>query len=94
MSLHLGTFFDITGDVKQHRYRTARVFDRFLELDLTSDSALREELQRWEQELADAAGARVDNATVYEITHNGQTIYVWFKDLKVYFGWTLVEGGY
>ena len=86
--------YEITGDVKQHRYETARVFDRFLELDRRTDSAHTEELNRWERELADAAGARVDNKTVYEITQNGQTVYVWFVDFKVYFGWRIELGGY
>jgi hypothetical protein len=77
--------FEITGEVKQYRYRTARVRQHFLTL------ALETELELYHEELAAAAGVRIDNHVVYGITHDGNTVYIGFHDLRVTFGWAVDE---
>ena len=74
------------GEVKQYVYRTARVAATFLNVPLTDD------MQEFERQLATAAQARPDNHTVYEISHDGKTVYVQFSDRKVMFGLAIAVG--
>lgn len=75
----------IEGTVKQYPYRTARVFERFFEIP-------RDQVRQLEEQLADAAGVRMDNHTVYEITsEDGNVMYIWFHDLSAYFGSKLIK---
>lgn len=77
--------FDITGEVKQYPYRATRVREHFLSLPLD------DELKLYHEVLADAAHVRVNNHVVYRITHEGNTMYIEFSDLRVIFGWSIVE---
>lgn len=71
---------DIEGTVICHPYRTASPRDRFLSIP-------RDQLEELEEELAKAAGVRIDNHTVYEITsREGTKMYIMFHDFVVIFG--------
>lgn len=68
----------IKGTVVQHAYRTALVKDIFLTLP-------RELLKELEEQLAELAGQRPDNHTVYELTQPRGTTYIFFNDFSVNF---------
>lgn len=78
--------FNLRGEVKQYPYRTASARDRFMELR-SDEGEFTELLKELHVKLAEAAGKRPDNHTVYEITSpQGNKIYVMFHDHLVYFG--------
>ena len=75
----------LTGEVKCYPYRTASVRERFMSLP-------RLLVHELEEQLAQKAGVRPDNHTVYEfIDESRETIYVLFSDFKASFGKTLYE---
>jgi hypothetical protein len=82
---------EMYGEVKQYSYRTGVVGDIFMEVP-------RELMDSFEEALAKKAGARPDNHTVYEVKHEEfgkvETTYIWFHDLKAFFGRKLIEGRY
>lgn len=69
----------ISGTVRQHPYRSAMIGEIFLVLP-------REDMKKLEEQLAESAGARMDNHTVYEIQQTWGTTYLMFSDFKVVFG--------
>lgn len=72
--------------VKQYPYRTAKVEDIFLRVP-------RDSVKDLELQLAEAAGARLDNHTVYEITQEDRSpVYIKFSDMAAIFAHTLREG--
>ncbi len=72
---------EIIGKVTQFfPYRTASPRDRFLSLPRDTTNEL-------EERLAAAAGNRLDNHTVYEITTKaGTKVYIMFHDFVTVFG--------
>ncbi len=69
----------ISGTVQQFPYRTAVVNDIY-------QVRFRKDELDYEQELAIAANAQVENHTVYAITSRGNTFYVQFHDGLVFYG--------
>lgn len=78
--------YAISGEVKCYPYRTAMVGDHFLKLP-----RMGKELSEFEEKLAAAAGVRTDNHTVYRINNGDSTVYVFFHDLVVIFGFSVDE---
>lgn len=80
----------IQGVVKQFPYRAARVDKRFLTLPRD------EVMSVLEHKLAEAAGARVDNHTVYEIVQDDEKppVYIMFSDFTVTFAHDLRKGSW
>ena len=83
----------LLGGVKQYGSRTAMVRDRFITIHRGENPSLNELMRRLEAELAEAAGERRDNHTVYElVTFGGKRIYIMFHEPYVYFGLSVEEG--
>ena len=77
---------NLEGEVKQYPYRTASARDRFMELR-SDEGEFAGPLQDLHAKLAEVAGKRPDNHTVYEVTTpQGNKLYVMFHDHLVYFG--------
>jgi len=72
--------------VKHYPYRTAQGRDLVFQIDAShSNYKLDREFKRLHNELAAAAGVRVDNHEVYAVKGDGpQTFYYWFSDWKLY----------
>ena len=72
-------------DVEQYRYRTARV--NHILFSTVRDCFL-------ETKLAERAGMRKDNHTVYKITNRdtNESIYIWFTDSSMHIGLDVIEG--
>lgn len=78
----------IEGAVKQYPYRTAEVEDVLLTLP-------RVPLQVLEEQLAQAAGTKFDNHTVYEIVQDDKPpVYIMFRDSVAIFGLKLKKGNW
>lgn len=78
----------VSDDVQLFPYRTAQVRNRWLRLKLNR------ELEDLHHRLAVATGNQRGNHEVYRFTHDGNTIYVWFCDFEVTFGWSVLEERY
>lgn len=75
----------ISGDVKQYSYRTANVRDVLFTIP-------RNLVRPLEAHLAEKAGVREDNHTVYEIRDYGKKVYyILFSDFSAVFARTVVE---
>jgi hypothetical protein len=75
----------IKGIVSQYTYRSARVRDVFLRVPRDTVRAL-------EEQLAQAANARVDNHTVYVIMQpDCPPVYISFSDFTATFGSSVLE---
>jgi hypothetical protein len=79
------SFVEITGPVQFFPYRTARVAN----IVATYQGPC---VQETEAQLAQAAGARPDNHTVYGLTVEDKPYYLFFTDGKAYGGLALIEG--
>lgn len=75
----------IPGEVMQYPYRTANVRDVIVRFP-------REMLRTLEEELATAAGHRMDNHVVYRIVQHDRTVYVMISDFTVTFANAIEEG--
>lgn len=71
-------------DVEQYRYRTARV--NHILFSTVRDCFL-------ETKLAERAGMRKDNHTVYKVTSRdtNESIYIWFIDNSMHIGLDVIE---
>lgn len=79
------TYIAFDRIVSHWPYRTAQVTDCMMTLDRGEQKVL-------EDKLAEAAGVRVDNHTVYGIIAvDGSAIYLEFSDLAVYVGLKVAE---
>lgn len=76
---------EIEGPVQFYPYRTARVTN----ITATYEGPC---VRETEAQLAEAAGVRPDNHTVYGLTVDGQQYYIFFTDGKAYGGPTVIEG--
>lgn len=81
-------FDTIHGDVKQYPYRSADVRDVLVTVPRKLVEAL-------EEHLAEKAGVRIDNHTVYEIRQlENELVYILFHDEHAIFARELVEGSW
>jgi hypothetical protein len=96
LNLGLYSVTEKEATVKLYPYRTARVKNKFLAINMDefdeSDKWVKRDCEKFLDNLCEITGKRLDNHTVYEIVYkDGSKYAVAYSDNNLYFGLSVIE---